>query len=188
MAIIQLSTGSVFLFADGDVGVQQIAGTEDVFVRNILNELNARPSGSVTISTGASLNVRGSMTLGSGTNTGAIGGAILYTKYSDVNPASIPTSSITNIAELLATGSFIRSRGTVNHMLRIGNLGSTYNGLNINYLKASNNTSTLIMISGSTNSISGQTQWSSSDAYASINLVYHNLGNWVITSKVGNWY
>jgi hypothetical protein len=77
-------------------------------------------------------------------------------------------------------------------MVLVSSLGSLYNGSTMNYIKASNNTSNLVTIrSNQTNGISGQTQWSSSDAHASIQLVYHNIApgsTWIITSKVGNWY
>jgi hypothetical protein len=50
------------------------------------------------------------------------------------------------------------------------------------------NTSNLIRISSSAG-ISGQAQWSSSDAWASIQAVFSNASSeWIITSKVGNWY
>jgi hypothetical protein len=177
----------MFQFADGDSGIQQVGGSEQVFPYFILNDMTIIPSGSLTIQTGSNLNILGTVTFGSNN-----GGAVLYEKYTNVNPVLTPTSSITNNSELLATGSFIRSRGTADHMVRVPALGSSYNGLTMNYIKASNDTSNLVTIrSNETNGISGQTQWSSSDAHASIQLVYHSISpgsDWIITSKVGNWY
>jgi hypothetical protein len=191
MSIIRTSYGSMFQFADGDSGIQQIGGSEQVFPYFILNDMTIIPSGSLTIQSGSNLNIRGTVTFGSLTAP-AIGGTVLREKYTDINPVLIPTSSITNNSELLATGSFIRSRGTADHMLRVPTLGSSYNGLTMNYIKASDDTINLVTIrSNQTNGISGQTQWSSSDAHASIQLVYHSISpgsDWIITSKVGNWY
>lgn len=191
MALIQLPIGSVYLFADGDVGVQQIAGTDDVFAKGVYNSLNITNNSITTVSTGASLNVNGTLRLGR-VLPSASGSALFYKKYTFIDPTVIPTSSITTGAGLLLSGSFFRIRGTDNHMLKLDSaMGDSNNGLTVHYMKNSAASTELVVQSTAANGISGQTQWSSSDAYASIELVYHNIAgssDWTITSKVGNWY
>lgn len=177
MGLISLTPGAVFQFVDAKIGVLQYAGTEDAFNRIIKNELTVSSSAIATVKTGATLQIDGIIN-----NTG-----VVKHDYLSVNASLTPTSSLTTTTQFAVSGSFISAYGA-NHMLL---LGSTTGLLNytVNYIKASNS-SDLAMVSSSAG-INGQTQWSSSDAYASIQLVYIGASptsEWVITSKVGNWY
>lgn len=177
MGLITLPSGSVFQFIDGQKGIPQFAGTSDAFNRVILNQLTVSSSATATIQRNATLTVDGILNES----------GVVKHDYARIVPTSIPTSSLTSVAEFAATGSFISSTGTANHMVLLGTNTLLYN-YTVNYVKGSSS-SNLIMIR-STAGISGQTQWSSSDAYASIQAVFIQgaAAEWIITSKVGNWY
>ena len=175
MAIILLPTGSIYQFTDGETGIYQFAGTHDAFARTILGRFDTLSSST------ASFN--GTTTLNGLINNSA---AVKH-DYLRVRAVLYPTTSLTNPEQFLFSGSFIASRGDANHMLVLGSMISLYN-YTVNYIKFNNN-SNLICVSSSAG-INGQTQWSSSDAYASIQLVYAEaspLAEWIITSRVGNW-
>ena len=175
MAIILLPTGSVYQFTDGETGVYQYAGTHDAFNRTILSRFT-------TISSSTS-SFDGTTTFNGVTDISSV---VLH-DYRRVVPSSFPTTSLTTNPQFLFSGSFIASTGNANHLVILGASPNITNNTTINYMKAAN-TSNLIRISSSAG-ISGQAQWSSSDAWASIQAVFSNASSeWIITSKVGNWY
>jgi hypothetical protein len=179
MGLILLPPGSAYQFIDGQDSIPQYAGTHDAFNRIILNEFTVSSSATATIQQNATLTINGILNQS----------GVVKHDYTRINPNSIPTSSLGSPAEFAVTGSFISSIGTANHMISLGTPTALYD-YTVNYIKASTDTTNLVMIR-STAGISGQTQWSSSDAWASIQVVCVNGQStleWVITSKVGNWY
>jgi hypothetical protein len=177
MGLISVTDGSVFQFIDGKIGPLQFAGTEDAFDRIIKNKLTVSSSAVASIKRDGILQIDGLIN-----NSG-----IVKHSYSTLFPSVTPTSSLTSTTEFSTSGSFISTNGNADHMVLLGTSNTLYN-YTVNYIKGSNS-SNLAMIQ-SAGGISGQTQWSSSDAYASIQVVYIQGGGaeWVITSKVGNWY
>jgi hypothetical protein len=177
MGLISVTDGAVFQFIDGEIGPLQFAGTEDAFNRIIKNELTVSSSAVATIERNSTLQINGLIN-----NSG-----IVKHDYSRIIPSGTPTSSLTSTTEFSTSGSFISSTGNADHMVLLGTATTLYN-YTVNYVKGSNS-SNLVMIQSAAG-ISGQTQWSSSDAWASIQVVYIQGGTaeWIITSKVGNWY
>lgn len=174
MGLISVTDGAVFQFIDGKIGPLQFAGTEDAFNRIIKNKLTVSSSAIATIQSNSTLQIDGIIN-----NSG-----VVKHDYSTISPAITPTSSLTNTTEFSTSGSFISTNGSADHMVLLGSTTVLYD-YTVNYIKVSNS-SNLAMIR-STAGISGQPQWSSSDAYASIQVVFIQ-GEWIITSKVGNWY
>lgn len=175
MGVISVTPGAVFQFIDANKGVLQYAGTEDAFNRIIKNELTISQSAFATVRPSATLIIDGTLE-----NSG-----ILKHEYLLVDAIAVPTSSFLTANQWEVSGSFIKITGNADHMALISNSSTFANHYVFNYMKISNN-SNLITVR-STLGISGQTQWSSSDAYASIQVTGHSA-EWIITSKVGNWY
>ena len=179
MGVISVTPGAVFQFIDANKGVLQYAGTEDAFNRIIKNELTISQSAIATVRPSATLTIDGTLT-----NSG-----IIKTEYLRQNAVTAATSSITNLSELAESGSFISAHNG-DHMLLLGTTNLLQH-VEIKYIKSSNSSNLVTVRSSVANRINGQTQWSSSDAYASIQLVFTAatpVSNWIITSKVGNWY
>lgn len=173
MGLISVNTGNVYQFTtlgDDTNSVAQIAGTQEVYNKTFLTGLQLSSSASLTLPAG-------STALFAGTNT--YDGVIKH-NYTSTTAA---TSSLTTAAQWDFTGSFLAVLGASNHMALLG--GTGFNDYVFKYIKSTSN-SNLIMISSSIG-ISGKTQWSSSDAWAAIEVVQQSL-EWIITSKVGNWY
>lgn len=177
MALISVTDGAVFQFIDGKIGPLQFAGTEDAFNRIIKNELTISSSAIATIEQNATLQIDGIIN-----NSG-----IVKHDYIRTNAATAATTSLTSTTDFEVSGSYISTFGA-DHMLLLGS-NSVLADYTVHYIKSSNS-SNLVMVR-STAGINGQTQWSSSDAYASMQLVFANASpsyEWIITSKVGNWY
>jgi len=168
-AVFQISSvGSI------PTNIGLIGGTEELFYKSFKTGLLISSSGTLTVDRESTLTNNGTMN---------ISGILKYDTLS-VNALLSATSSLTTNAQWQVSGSFIGITAPADHIALLGSPG-TFNGYVFRYMKRDSN-SNLIMIR-STSGISGQTQWSSSDAYASIEVVAFTL-EWIITSKVGNWY
>ncbi len=183
IGLLSAPSGSILQFSDGINSIPQIAGSPEIFVKKFESGIVIGNTGSITVPIGATLLVDA----GTLSNSG-----IQKNVYTKVDAGSNPTSSLTTQAQWNQTGSFILVYNNYDHKLIIGTAGAgTPNFVDhvIRYQKQNNNTN-IIMVSGSVNSvfakINGQLAISSSDPYASIELIGTSEG-WRIVSMYGTW-
>jgi len=180
IGLILAPTGSVLQFADGILSIPQIAGSPEIFIKKFESGITLGNTGSVIVPSGATVDILDGGVL---SNSG-----VQKNVYTQIPTNTLTTSSLTTSREFAHTGSFLLIYGTNDHKLIVG-AGSSLNNYVIRYQKR-DNSSINIMVSGSAIGsatwVNGQRAISSSDAYASIELIGTSAG-WRIVSMYGTW-
>jgi hypothetical protein len=180
MALISAPTGSILQFSDGIQSIPQIAGSPELFIKKFETGIVIGNTGSLTIPVGSTINI---LDGGTFSNSG-----IHKNIYTRIDASVNNTSSLTTHAQWDVTGSFLLVYGNADHKCILGTADTFINHV-VRYQKR-DNTAGNIMVSGSTVGtgtwINGQRAISSSDAYASIELIGTSQG-WRIVSIYGAW-